>query len=98
MTRPLLLLAAAHVLSLAACAGAGGGPLPRDRPLQPFRSQEEWAEYQARLREEGERLSRDAPPPQMIIEPMPMLPPPPPPARPLAPGQVPAPAPAPAPM
>lgn len=69
MLRPPLLLAAAHLLALSACATA-----PRERPLQPFESEQEWTEYQAWQRREGERLRRQAPPPHVIIEP-PTLPP-----------------------
>jgi hypothetical protein len=89
MIRPPRLLAIAHLLALSACA-AGGTSALRDRPLQPFESEQEWAEYQARLRREGERLSRGAPPPQMIIEPPFMHPPPP---VPQVPGQPPSPPP-----
>lgn len=63
MLRPPLLLSAAHLLALTACATT-----PRERPLQPFESEQEWAEYEAWRRREGERLSRQAPPPQPIIE------------------------------
>ena len=69
MLRPPLRLAAAHLLALSACATPGGTSAPRERPLQPFESEREWAEYEAWQRREGERLSRQAPPPQMIIEP-----------------------------
>ena len=72
MIRPLLLLAAAHLLALSACATT-----PRERPLQPFESEEEWAEYQAARRREAERLNRQAPPPHPIIEPPMMYPQPP---------------------
>ncbi len=70
MLRPPLLLAAAHLLALSACAAAAPGriPAPPERPLQPFVSEQEWTEYRAWQRQESEQLQRQAPPPPMIIE------------------------------
>lgn len=63
MLRPPLLIAAAHLLALTACirAAPGPAPAPRDGPLQPYESEQEWAENRARRAREQQRLSREAP-------------------------------------
>jgi len=65
MTRPLLLLvAAAHLLSLSACATARPAPAAQARALRPFRSQAELAAFHRRMDElatrENERRMEEA--------------------------------------